>query len=293
MKVLVTGARGMLGQSVTRALEAADHQVLGLSHSDADVTRLDSLRHPIRAFAPDWVFHLAAFTRVDDCEARPDDAYLVNALGSRNAALAAAEAGAAVLAISSDYVFDGTARTPYREYDAPNPKSAYGASKLAGEIAVREVYTRHAIVRTSWLFGRGGPNFIDAILRKARAGEPLRVVDDQHGAPTSTHDLAAALIRIAESGQYGTYHCTNDGECTWYDLAVYALRRAELSVSIDPIDTATLARPAPRPAYSVLSNLLYRHVTGASLPTWQEAVDRHVRASAARAASATAEREGR
>mgnify|MGYP001559664324 CR=1 FL=1 len=277
MRVLVTGAAGMLGQALLPALAAAGHEALGVDVAEADVTRLDALLGVARPFRPDWVVHLAAFTKVDDCESQPDLAFLVNGLGARNAALAAADCGAAVLAISTDYVFDGRGARPYREYDSAAPRSVYGASKWAGERAVREVHPRHVIVRTSWLFGRGGPNFVDTVLAKARAGEPLRVVDDQRGSPTLTVDLAQGLLRLMTANQPGTYHCTNSGECTWYDLAAYAVGRAGLATRLERTDTASFPRPAPRPAYSVLSNQFFEHVTGHRLPPWQDAVDRHVR----------------
>ncbi len=272
----MTGAGGMLARSTVRALEAAGHDVLALRREDADVTRYDALIHPIRTFRPDWVFHLGAFTKVDECESRADHAYLVNGIGSRNVALAAAECAAAVLTISTDYVFGGDGTRPYREYDPPAPRSVYGASKWAGEQCVREVNPKHLIVRTAWLFGRGGPNFVDTILAKARAGEALKVVDDQRGAPTSTHDLARGLIDLVRAAQYGTYHCTSRGDCTWYDLAAHALARAGLSTPLERTDSKSFVRPAPRPAYSVLDCHWFDHVTGRPMPAWQDAVDRHV-----------------
>jgi len=276
VKVLVTGAGGMLARAVLPALERGGHQALGLVRGDADVTRIGALDHALATFQPDWVFHLAAFTRVDDCEREPEHAHQVNGLGSRNVAQAALAAGAATLAISSDYVFSGEASQPYREYDPVGPRSVYGASKWAGEEAIREIAPRHVIVRTAWLFGRGGPNFIDSILRRARAGEPLRVVDDQRGSPTFTSDLAPALVRLAERGQFGTFHCTNSGDCTWYDLAAYALERAGVKAKLDRTDTATLARPAPRPRYSVLDCRAFEQVSGMTMPAWTDAVDRYL-----------------
>jgi dTDP-4-dehydrorhamnose reductase len=157
----------------------------------------------------------------------------------------------------------------------------YGASKWAGEQAVREVHPRHMVVRTSWLYGNGGPNFIDTILRKSRAGEPLKVVDDQRGSPTWTEDLAPALVRLSTTGQNGTYHITNAGDCTWYDLAAYVLSGAGVSTSLERTHSRTLGRPAPRPAYSVLSNLIYEHVSGDRMPSWQDAVDRYLKCHAA------------
>lgn len=278
MKVFVTGARGMLARSMRRALRAAGHEVLAMSRGELDITGLEALRHPIRTFSPDWVFNLAAYTRVDECESNEDEAYLVNALGARNAALAAAEAGAALLTISTDYVFDGAGSRPYREYDPPAPVSVYGASKWAGEQAVREVQPRHLIVRTSWLYGRGGPNFIDTILDRARAGQPLKVVNDQRGSPTWTHDLSDGLIALAELGHFGTVHCTNAGHCTWFDLAKYAVETAGLKASLEPTDSSTYERPAPRPAYSVLDDHWFMHITGRRMPSWQDAVDRYLKA---------------
>jgi dTDP-4-dehydrorhamnose reductase len=267
----------MLAQSTRHALEAAGHDVLALGSEDADVTRYDALLHPIQTFKPDWVFHLAAFTRVDDCESRPDHAYQVNAAGARNAALAAAACGAAILAVSTDYVFSGKAQSPYREYDPPDPQSVYGKSKWAGEQAVREVNPRHLVVRTAWLYGRGGRNFIDTILEKAGSGEPLWVVNDQRGSPTWTHDLGLALVHLAGMGHFGTLHCTNSGHCTWFDLAVHAIRLAGLDTKVEPTDSGSLDRPAKRPAYSVLDSRWYELVSGKSMPTWEDAVDRYLK----------------
>lgn len=281
--MLVTGAAGMLARALLPVLGAAGHETRPLARADADITDFDALARAAREFRPDWVLHLAAFTRVDDCEARPDHAHAVNAIGSRNAAQAASLAGAAVLAISSDYVFDGRATAPYREHDLPGPQSVYGASKWAGEQAIRHVHPRHVIVRTSWLFGDGGPNFVDTIVRKASSGGTLQVVNDQHGSPTYTHDLARALLRLVERAQYGTYHVTNSGHCSWYDLAAHALARAGLATPLEPVSSDAFPRPARRPAWSVLSNHWYEHVTGAPMPAWQDAVDRHLAARAAHA----------
>jgi dTDP-4-dehydrorhamnose reductase len=201
-------------------------------------------------------------------------------MGARHAALAAVEGGASLLALSTDYVFDGTATSPYRESDAANPQSVYGASKWAGEQAVREVHPRHLIVRTSWLFGPGGVNFVDTILARAREGARLRVVDDQRGSPTFTRDLAQGLLRLVAAGTTGTYHCTNSGDCTWYDLAAHVLARAGLGVPLERTDTASSARPAKRPAYSVLGNASFERVTGWRMPAWPDALERHLAISA-------------
>ena len=199
MRIAVTGAAGMLGRALLPRLESAGHEVRPLRRDQADVTSFPALRAAIEPFSPQWVIHLAAFTRVDDCERESALAFQVNGLGARNAALAAEVCGAAVLLISTDYVFDGRGTRPYREYDPAGPLSVYGKSKWAGEQALREVAPRHVIVRTAWLYGAGGANFVDSILRKARHGEPLEVVDDQRGSPTWTGDLSRALVRLVEA----------------------------------------------------------------------------------------------
>jgi dTDP-4-dehydrorhamnose reductase len=266
----------MLAKALVPQLESAGHEVQALSRDQADVTSLPALRAAIEAARPEWIVHLAAFTRVDDCEREAELAFRVNGLGARNAALAAAGCGAAVLAISTDYVFDGRGTRPYREYDPTAPLSVYGKSKWAGEEAVREVAPRHVIVRTSWLYGAGGANFVDSILRKARHGDELAVVDDQRGSPTWTRDLARALVRLVAAAEFGTFHCTNGGECTWHELAEHVVKRAGHDVPVARTTTAALARPAPRPAYSVLDGSWCEHVTGLRMPHWKDAVDRYL-----------------
>lgn len=278
MKVLVTGAKGLLAHAALPALAAAGHEAHALGRAELDITHLDTFQSAAALFQPDWIFHLAAHTRVDDCESDRDAAYRVNGVGARNAALAAASCGAALLTISSDYVFDGNASVPYREYDATAPINVYGASKWAGEQAVREVGGRFIIVRTAWLFGPGGGNFVDSILKKARAGESLRVVSDQRGSPTFTADLAAGLLKLAERAAYGTYHAVNAGDASWCELAEAAVREAGLSTVVERIESGALARPARRPDYSVLDASWYGYATGSALPDWKDALRRHLRA---------------
>ncbi len=277
MKLVVTGAAGMLARALVPALVAAGHEVLAPGEAEFDVTRpAAELARALEACKAEWVVHLAAFTRVDECESRPEKAFAVNAVGSLNVALAARRVGAGVLALSTDYVFDGRGARPYREDDPAGPLSAYGWSKWLGEEAVRAVSPRHLVVRTAWLYGAGGANFVDAILAKARAGEPLRVVDDQRGAPTWTRDLAEGLARLLASGRTGIFHCTASGECTWHDLAAHVLARAGLSVPLARADSASLGRAARRPAYSVLDLSRFESATGWRMPPWREAVDRYL-----------------
>lgn len=280
MRVAITGAAGLLAAAVLPALRDSGHETFPLGR-DVDVTDPHALHHAIAPHRPDWIFHLAAFTRVDACETEEARAQLVNGLGARNAAMAAVGSGAALLALSTDYVFDGQSERPYHEYDRARPLNAYGRSKWAGEQAIRELCPRHVIVRTSWLFGRGGPNFVDTILTRARERQPLAVVDDQRGSPTYTRDLAAQLVRLAGGGHFGTFHGTNAGEATWHDLATHALRAAGLDVPVERTTTAKLARPAPRPLYSVLDNTWAERVTGHRMPDWRDAVDRYLEEPAA------------
>jgi dTDP-4-dehydrorhamnose reductase len=274
VNVLVTGAGGMLAQAAVPALRAAGHEVTGLA--DLDVTRVDDVRRAVESARPGWVLHLAAFTDVDGCESREAHAMRVNGVGAGHVAAAAAEAGAAILSMSSDYVFPGDDPAPRRENDPTGPLSAYGRSKLAGEQAVRAANPRHAIVRTAWLYGRGGRNFVDTIRARALAGGPLAVVDDQHGSPTWTADLAGALVRLMEKGVVGTFHATNDGSCTWHEFAVEICALAGAPVPVARISSAELARPARRPAHSVLDNGRLAQVLGHRLPHWRDALGRYL-----------------
>lgn len=276
MKVLVTGAGGMLAQAVVPALERAGHTVVPFTHTALDVTDLADMRRTVQFSKPDWVCHLAAYTSVDGCETEVERAFAVNGLGARNAAQAAHEAGAAILALSTDYVFPGTESSPRREHDAIGPASVYGRSKWAGEQGVRETNPRHAIVRTAWLYGRGGRNFVDTIRTRALAGEPLAVVEDQHGAPTWTEDLAGALLGVMDARAFGTLHATNGGECTWYEFAVEICRLTGAGIEVARQSSAALARPAPRPEWSVLHLGSLERVLGRPMPHWRDALERYL-----------------
>ena len=276
MKAAVTGADGLLGKDLVPALRENGDGVLALARRPPDVVRIEEVRESLGRFRPDWVFHLAAFTRVDECESNQRLAHEVNGKGAGNVAEVAADLGAAVVMMSTDYVFDGRSREPYREDDPPAPRSVYGRSKLEGEIQVREANPRHLIVRTSWLYGLHGRCFPEVILRRARSGQPLRVVDDQRGAPTWTRDLARALLRLVASGAVGTFHCTARGECTWHEFAAHIVRRAGLRMQVEAIDSASFGAPAPRPAYSVLSNERFERVTGTRMPAWKPSADEYL-----------------
>jgi len=258
MRVLITGSKGMLGTDLAEALRPNQH-VIGVDLEELDITDLDRVRQKIRDTSPQMVINCAAYTNVDGCETNEEQAYQVNALGARNLAVACCETGAAMVQLSTDYVFPGTETKPYREDDPTGPMSVYGMSKLSGENYVRSLCSRHYIVRTSWLFGAHGPNFVRTILRLAEERDLLTVVDDQAGSPTYTRDLAGALVRLITRPAYGTYHLTNSGSCTWYEFCKEILAEAGITgVEVKPITSAELDRPAPRPAYSIMDNFYWR-----------------------------------
>ena len=281
MKIVVTGAAGQLGTEVMADLEHRSstmrsrnaHVAIGLDHERVDVSDRDSVLATITAIEPDIVIHPAAFTAVDACEAEVDRAFAINAFGTRNVAEAARIVGAHVLYVSTDYVFDGSSQLPYREWDAPNPQSIYGRSKLGGE---QELDPGSTIVRTSWVAGRFGNNMVKTVLRLARQGSgPLRFVDDQHGCPTMAHDLAPTIVDLAIGHRPGIFHVTNQGATTWYEFARAILDFAGLdSRRVEAISASELTppRPAKRPANSVLENSALRLSGIDLLPEWHDSV---------------------
>jgi dTDP-4-dehydrorhamnose reductase len=275
MRILVTGANGILGRALRERL-AGGNTVYLWGRGEADVTDEGAVRAAGRGLDFDTVIHAAAYTNVDGAESEPAMALSVNRDGTRHVAALARERGAVFVYVSSDYVFDGTKGAPYVEEDPPHPLSAYGASKLAGEAAALDSGAPCLVVRTSWLFGPGGKNFVDTIAAKALRGEPLQVVDDQRGAPTYARDLAHGIEVLLRRGALGIVHVTNAGDTTWHGLAVEIVRTLGALVPVAPVATARLARPAPRPGYSVLSGERFLAITGASLPPWADAVHRHL-----------------
>lgn len=272
MKVLITGAAGQLGQDLQRSFAAAGDEVVACARPDLDITDRAAVRDAITQARPDLVVHAAAYTLVDLCETEPELAWTVNATASWWVARACAEAGAAMVYLSSDYVFDGTHGRPYTEFDRVNPLSMYGRSKEAGEQKVRQVLAEHYIVRTSWVHGATGANFARTMLRLGRERGAVSVVDDQTGSPTFTADLAPQIRRLATSGAPGTYHITGSGHCTWFELARAIFDIAGIGVDLTPTDTASFGAPAPRPAFSVLDNLMARQIGLPDMPAWQDSL---------------------
>lgn len=275
MRVLVTGAGGQLGHDLVRVFEArGDHDVHGFTHAELDVSSGEHVRDTVAAVRPDAVVHAAAWTAVDACEGDPDHAYRVNALGTRHIADAARRVDASVCYVSTDYVFDGTKPAPYVEWDTPCPVSVYGRSKLGGE---DELGPESTIVRTSWVCGAEGPNMVKTILRLADEHDRLSFVDDQRGHPTFTADLALMIHRLVTDEMPGVYHVTNQGAVSWYEFAQSVLTAAGLDPArVDPVATADLlpARPAPRPANSVLDNAALRLAGIDLLPDFHDALGR-------------------
>lgn len=272
MRLLVTGAAGMLGADVLDAAMRGGHEVAAFAHTDLDITDQDAVRRAFTASRPDAVLNLAAYTNVDGAEGDRQAAFAVNGAAPGHVARAAQECQAWTIHVSSDYVFDGTKRSPYLESDTTRPLSVYGASKLAGEQRVaREAPDSHTVVRSSWLFGLHGPCFPATMLRLAAERDRLAVVDDQVGCPTFTAHLAQALLAIATDPELraeltGVVHLAADGECSWFQFAREILR--DTGTAVDPARTEDLGRPAPRPAYSVMRTERGPHVP--RLPDWRE-----------------------
>lgn len=273
MRVLVMGASGQLGSEL-RSVLSNGHEVVAATRSEADVTELPKVIGLVEQVQPDVVVNSAAFTDVDGCENDRERAFLVNALGARNVAIAARKAGAKLVYISTDYVFDGRKDGRYLEFDLPSPINVYGESKLWGERLVKEQLHRFFIVRTAWLYGRTGKNFVKTMLRLAHEKSELRVVNDQRGTPTNTEDLARQILQLIATDAYGTYHCTSQGDCTWYQFAVEIFRLAGLKVEVCPVPTEEYPRPARRPRNSVLENYMLKLQGLDIMPRWEEGLAR-------------------
>jgi dTDP-4-dehydrorhamnose reductase len=273
MKVMIIGATGLLGRALMRQWTGA--KLMGTGSRDLDIRDAARVRDIVEKGRPDWIVLAAAYTDVDGCEKDPSFAFAVNRDGVVNVANAAKSLGTKLLFLSSDYVFDGTKSMPYEINDARNPQSVYGRSKAEAELRLLEILPDACIVRTSWLFGTGGKCFPDTILKLAATRPQLDVVNDQRGCPTYTVDLAAAIIALCGKNAVGLVHACNAGECTWYDFAREIVSSAGLNTEVRPVSSAKMARPAPRPAYSVLSaTSLHRY--GIELPDWKDALRRYL-----------------
>jgi len=281
MKVLLIGADGQLGSDLLRVLPKKD--VIPLTNAKPDLTDREAVSKKIKEVSPDIVINTAAYHNVDACEHdAPEKAFQVNALGAKYVAEACREIGAKVVYISTDYVFDGEKGSPYVEDDPPCPRSVYGVSKLAGEHLVRYNNEKHFIVRTSSLFGvagclgKGGGNFIETMIRLAKEKGKVKVVSDQVSSPTNTYFLAEAIATIIKTENYGLYHITNSGECSWYDFAKKIFDLTKIKVELTSTTSAEFKTPAHRPKYSVLKNKKLEDLNK-RLPSWEEALKTYLK----------------
>lgn len=275
-RIVVTGADGMLGTEVVGALADA-YDVVGVDLGELDITDGDAVRSFVADASPAVVVNCAAYTDVDGAEAAREAAFAVNVRGTGHLAGACAAAGSYLVHLSTDYVFDGTKEAAYTEADEPCPINVYGASKLEGEREVERSGARSLVVRTAWLYGHGGRNFVEFVLRAAAEGGPLRIVDDQRGAPTNARDLALILRELIARRPRGIVHATNDGACSWYEFTREILAAAgSAEVPVEAIASADLDRPAPRPANSVLSLERLVSILGWRPRVWTEAVREYV-----------------
>jgi dTDP-4-dehydrorhamnose reductase len=273
MRATVFGASGLLGHDLIHQLHG--HELTALSSRDADLRDRARVRDVIVDSRPDWILLSAAYTDVDGCESNRDRAFAVNCEGAVNVALGARETGSRLLFLSSDYVFDGSKRSPYETSDARNPIGVYGASKARAEERLLEILPDVCIVRSSWLFGHGGKCFPATIMKLASNRRDISVVNDQRGSPTFTRDLASALVQLCCASARGIVHVTNSGDCTWYEFAAEIVRRSGFATTVKPVTTDEFPRPARRPAYSVLSPDSL-HAYNIHMPDWKDALQRYL-----------------
>jgi dTDP-4-dehydrorhamnose reductase len=284
MKILLIGALGQLGTDLRRVLTA--HEMVPVDKEEIDVCDAAQVDAMVDALAPQMLLNCSAFNRVDEAEDVPEAAFAVNTFAVRNLALAARRRNAVLVHFSSDYVFDGPGRRPYVEADLPCPGSVYGISKLAGEAMVQAIWPKHFLIRTCGLYGYTGSrdkgtNFVEAMIRLAGQGTPVRVVSDQVCTPTSTMDLACTVARLIVTGAYGLYHLTSAGECSWYEFARAIFRTAGLHPEVQPVTSDQLRFKARRPAYSVLDNQRFRAQGFTDMRHWSEALADYVLGRAA------------
>ncbi|NTW15949.1 MAG: dTDP-4-dehydrorhamnose reductase [Syntrophaceae bacterium] len=276
MKILILGHKGMLGSDLLLRLFAF-HDVTGKDIEDFDIASQGACEEVIAETEPDIVINAAAYTNVDGCESDSDACFSVNAEGVKNIALACRQKRIKIVHFSTDYVFDGTRKTPYQEDDKCTPLNVYGKSKLAGEQYLKQFSDNFLLIRSAWLYGKNGKNFVKTIIEKARTEKLLKIVDDQVGAPTFTWDLAAAVQLLIEGQHTGIFHITNRGNCSWYEFAVKILKSACIpEVTVKPIKSDELERPARRPHYSVLTCRKFSETTGKVMRYWQVALDDYI-----------------
>ena len=281
MVVLVTGANGQLGQAIQSIVERyPDIEFEFCDSEKLDITDYDNVNAVFNEFIPNYCINTAAYTAVDKAESEPDKAYSINVLGAQNLAKICKMNNTVLLHVSTDFVFDGTKKTPYTELDEPNPSGVYGQTKLDGEEAIKELWEKHFIIRTSWVYSQFGNNFMKTMLRLGTEREELSVVNDQIGTPTNAVDLAEVLIKIIDSchaelvsaSNYGIYNFSNEGQCSWYDFAQKIFEINNITIDLHPIPTKDYPTPAQRPAYSVLDKSKIKSVFGIEIDSWENSL---------------------
>ena len=276
MKILITGANGQLGKELANQYDTLDNVDLVLTDvAELDITKSEAVYNFVNAIKPDVIINCAAHTAVDRCESEIDLAYKINTVGPKNLAAAANRIGAEIVQVSTDYVFEGMLDKALTEFDEVNPQTVYGKTKLEGEILVKELNTRHYIVRTAWLYG-DGDNFVKTMINLSKTNKTLKVVDDQKGSPTSTVDLAKVIIKLVEDKNYGTFHCTCKGQCSWYEFTKEIFRIKGIDTEVLPCKTKEFPRPAKRPKFSVLRNYMLEMTSGDTTRSWQEAIKQYL-----------------
>jgi dTDP-4-dehydrorhamnose reductase len=284
LRILITGGKGQLGRQLIKILQNGqselgliddkfkNSQVISIDVDELDIANLTDVRKYLIETQPDIIINCAAYTNVDACESNEELAYKVNSIGVRNLAIVAEQIDAKLLHVSTDYVFTGNGTIPYTEYDLPAPVSVYGKTKLQGEKYVEQFCSRYYVVRTAWLYGYEGNNFVKTIIKAAKERGHLDVVEDQRGNPTNAEDLAHHILKIILTEEYGIYHCTGKGECSWYDFACKIVEYAGIECTVSPITTDKLTRAAKRPSYSSLDNMMMRCTVGDEVREWQDAL---------------------
>lgn len=272
MKIVITGARGQLGTELINQLNNIEGMdVIPTDRDELNIIDINSVNEFLLNNKPEVVINCAAHTAVDLCETDVENAYKINSIGPRNLAIVCEKIGAKLVQVSTDYVFDGNGNRPYREDDLTCPNSIYGTSKLMGESFVKDFCSKYFIVRTAWLYGEGN-NFVRTMVKLAETNKELNVVNDQFGSPTSTVDLAKAIINLISTEHYGIYHGTCEGQCSWYDFAKKIFEIKNIDIKVNPVTSEEFKRPAPRPAYSVLDNFMFKLVGLNSFKNWEDSL---------------------
>ncbi|AQS03707.1 dTDP-4-dehydrorhamnose reductase [Clostridium beijerinckii] len=284
MKILITGSKGQLGNELLDIIKSGKaeigevseaikkSEVIALDVDELDITNLEQVKSKINNLKPNVIINCAAATNVDGCESNEDFAFKVNSIGPRNLAIASEEVGAKLVQVSTDYVFSGIGNKPLTEYDLTVPYSVYGKTKLLGENYVRELSSKYFIVRTAWLYGYVGHNFVYTMRRLGKEKEFITVVNDQRGNPTQANDLAYHILKLIQTEEYGVYHCTGKGECTWYDFAKMIIELSGEKCEVKPCTSEEYKTPAKRPEYSSLDNMMLRCTVGDDMRDWKDAI---------------------